>query len=65
MNKYGKIDADGVYSYYKSLPFGQKNAFAMEIANALEMSYDNVRRKISKRMWKTYELKFVNDIINS
>lgn len=60
-----KITADGIYSYYKNLPFGKKNEFTMEVADALEMSYDNVRRKIARRMWKKYELKFVNGIINA
>lgn len=59
------FDADGIYSYYKALPRGQKNTFAMEVAEALEMSYDNVRRKISNRSWKNYEIKFIRGIINS
>lgn len=65
MNKRRKINADGISSYYKNLPFGEKDKFVTRIAEALEMSTPNVRRKIYRGSWKGYELKFVEDIINS
>lgn len=43
----------------------KKDKFVTRIAEALEMSTPNVRRKIYRGTWKGYELKFVDDIINS
>lgn len=64
MEKETKLTADGISSYYDSLPFGGKSSFVLKVAEALEMSADNVRRKILRRQWKNYELKFVDGIIN-
>lgn len=60
----GKITGSGIISYYNDLPFGEKDKFVTEIAESLEMSTSNVRRKIYTESWKNYELKFVEKIIN-
>lgn len=64
MEKDNNFDALGIRSYYLSLPFGAKDTFIQKVAEALEISTYTVRRKIAKSMWKNYELKFVNGIIN-
>lgn len=56
----GKIDAVGISSQYNSLPFGEKNKFARAIADILQMSTDNVRRRIAKSEFKEIEIQALN-----
>lgn len=61
-----KIDALGISSYYDSLVRGDKDAFTIEVANAIGKSTPTVRRKIRLGNWnpKT-EIDKVADIIKS
>ncbi|MCH3994128.1 MAG: hypothetical protein LKE54_03585 [Prevotella sp.] len=56
-----KNKALGISSHYEALPFGTKNIFVRQIAEALEMSTDNVRRRISENKWKEHEIQVLKD----
>ena len=59
-----KIDAMGISSYYKNLPFGKKDKFVMDVAFAIGKAAVSVRRKIEKGVWnEVTELPIVESII--
>lgn len=59
-----KINALGINSYYKNLPFGKKDKFVMDVADAIGKATATVRRKIEKGIWnEKTELPIVEDII--
>ena len=60
------LGALGISSYYESLNHGDKDAFTIEIANAIGRSTSSVRRKIKSGSWNVKtELGKVEEIINS
>lgn len=58
------LDAMGITDYYDQLPFGDKDAFIREVADAIGKSSQSVRRKIRLGCWSKPEMPLVNDVIN-
>lgn len=46
-----KISALGISSYYKNLPYGEKDKFVVKVADAIGKATATVRRKIEKGNW--------------
>lgn len=59
------LSAEGITSYYKSLPRGTKDLFVRKIAERLEQSTANVFLKIRNQRWSRLETDAINKIIES
>lgn len=60
----GKLKDIGITSYYQNLPRGEKDRFAREVAEAIDQSSANVRRKIRLDRWSSLERPVIENIIN-
>jgi len=56
-----KIDPEGIKDYYRRLGFGAKEPFVANLADRLQMSKGNIRRKIRIERWKDIELESIED----
>ena len=60
-----KLDVMGICSYYQKLPFGAKDSFVMELAEAIGQSTSSVRRKIKNRSWRKSEITVVTKLMKA
>lgn len=58
-----KNDGIGIYSYYKSLPHGEKDGFVRTVAAELEMSCSSILAKLKMGNWRKLQLDAINKII--
>lgn len=58
-----KMDGMGITSYYDGLPFGGKDGFVRDVAEAIGQSTSNVRLKMKNGRWSKAELPIVNQVI--
>ena len=59
------MDSKVISDYYENLPFGKKDEFVRVIAEALEQSTSNIRRKIRENIWSRIEMKEVTSLIDN
>jgi len=59
------MDSKVISDYYDRLPFGQKDEFAREIAEAIEKSTSSVRLKIRKGNWSRIEMQEIDRVIKN
>ncbi|MBP3756261.1 MAG: hypothetical protein J6I61_03170 [Prevotella sp.] len=57
------MDGMGITSYYDGLPFGGKDGFVRDVAEAIGQSTSNVRLKMKNGRWSKAELPIVNQVI--
>lgn len=55
----------GINSYIDGLPFGKKDPFIMEVAEAIGQSTSSVRRKIRNGGWRKTEIPVILKLIAS
>jgi hypothetical protein len=60
-----KLDVMGICSYYQKIPFGAKDSFVMELADAIGQSTSSVRRKIKDGSWRKSEIAVVTKFMKS
>lgn len=60
-----KLDVLGISSYYQKLPFGAKDTFIMELADAIGLSTSSVRRKIKNCSWRKSEVTVVTKFMQA
>ena len=58
-----KVDVLGITSHFENLPFGKKDSFLREIADAIGQSTNTVRRKIQSGKWRKFEIPIVTKIM--
>lgn len=54
-----KFDSVGITSHFENLPFGRKDAFIREVADALGLSSSSVRKKIQNGNWRKLEIPII------
>lgn len=58
-------EALGINSYISGIPFGKKDPFIMEVADAIGQSTSSVRRKIKNGGWRKTEIPVIMKLISS
>lgn len=58
-----KFDSVGITSHFDKLPFGSKDAFIREVADALGLSSSSVRKKIQNGNWRKLEIPIITKLI--
>jgi hypothetical protein len=58
-----KFDSVGITSHFDNLPYGSKDAFIREVADALGLSSSSVRKKIQNGNWRKLEIPIITKLI--
>ncbi len=57
------FDSVGISSYLQNLPYGKKDDFIREVADAIGQSCSSVRRKISNGSWRKTEIPVIQKLM--